>query len=91
MGYHVWYMPLTVGDRLLINQITDDNPAVQRDQRNRKKVHLILSKVDGDVFTEKTCDNLGANIVDTILMRYDEEEDSYFLLRLLQRRLSGSS
>lgn len=91
IGYHVWYTPLSIEDRLVLTQITDLSPEIQRDKRNRKKVYLILKKANDGVFTEDVCDKLAANIVDTILMRYDEEEDSRFLLPLLRRRLVTSS
>lgn len=90
IGFHVMYTPLTMEDRVSIHQILDPNLEVQRDKRNRKKVELILKKANDGVFTEEMIAGFAANLVDTILMRYDEEEDVHFLLRLIRKEWRGS-
>lgn len=89
IGYHVNYTPLTLEERIQINSITDENPDVQRDRRNTKKVYLLLNRADPETFTEEVVYQLAANIIDTILMEYDKAEDSRFLLPLMRTRFNG--
>ena len=89
IGYYVNYTPLTMEDRIQINSITDENPDVQRDRRNRKKAYLLLKRANPKTFTEEMINELAANIIDTILLEYDKAEDSRFLLPLMQTRFNG--
>lgn len=88
VGAFVEYMPLRPLDRVEINTIVDINQDVQRDMRNRKKVFLLLNRADKR-YTEVAIENLSAAIVDAILLEYEMQEDSHFLLPILSRRSDG--
>ena len=88
IGAFVEYMPLRPMDRIKINSITDPNPDVQRDKRNRRKVFLMLNRAD-ERYTETAIENMSAAIVDAILLEYEMREDSHFLLPILNRRSVG--
>ncbi len=88
IGAYVEYMPLRPLDRIEINGITDPNPDLQRDMRNRKKVFLMLNRAD-ERYTEKAIEEMGATIVDAILLEHEMVEDSRFLLPILNRRSDG--
>lgn len=86
IGYHIYYCPLRIEDRLKISDITDDNLEIQRDQRNREKVFLLLSRADPDFWTREVVYELAAVFIDAILYEYDDEEDTRFLLPIIRRR-----
>ena len=88
IGYHVYYKPLTISNRIDINSVTDPDQNIQRDKRNRRKVYLILARCYPQL-TQATIDGWAANMVDTILSEYDKAEDGRFLPPLMKRRLSG--
>ena len=88
IGAYVEYMPLRAMDRIEVNSIVDPNPDVQRDKRNRRKVFLLLNRAD-ERYTEVAIENMSATTVDAILLEYEMEEDSPFLLPILLRRNAG--
>lgn len=87
-SYYVEYCPLRIEDNITIKAITHENEEIQRNLRNRKKAHLILSRADNR-YTERIIKELASVIIDAILMEYDEAEDSHFLLPILKRRSDG--
>ena len=88
VGAYVEYMPLRSKDRIEVNGIVDVNPDVQRDKRNRRKLFLMLNRADVR-YTEEAIENMSAAIVDAILLEYEMQEDSRFLLPILNRRSDG--
>ena len=88
VGAYVEYMPLRSKDRIEVNGIVDVNPDVQRDKRNRRKLFLMLNRADSR-YTEEAIENMSAAIVDAILLEYEMQEDSRFLLPILNRRSDG--
>ena len=75
-------------DRIDFNGIIDPNPDVQRDKRNRRKVFLMLNRAD-ERYTEVAIENMSAVHIDAILLEYEMQEDSHFLLPILNRRSDG--
>ena len=90
IGAYVEYMPLRAMDRIDFNGIIDPNPDVQRDKRNRRKVFLLLNRAD-ERYTEVAIENMSAVHIDAILLEYEMQEDSHFLLPILSRRSDGLS
>lgn len=88
VGAYVEYMPLRGIDRVEVNSILDVNQDLQRDKRNRKMVHLMLSRADKR-YTEEAVNNLSAAIIDAILLEYEMKESSPFLQPILLRKGSG--
>lgn len=88
IGAYVEYMPLRSQDRIAVNSITDTNPDIQRDKRNREMVYLLLSRAD-ERYTREAVENLSAVLIDAILLEYEMQEDSRFLLPILNRKSDG--
>jgi hypothetical protein len=88
IGAYVEYMPLRSIDRIEVNSIIDSNPDIQRDKRNREMVFRLLSRADSR-YTREAIENLSAMIIDAILLEYEMQEDSRFLLPILNRKSSG--
>jgi len=89
LGYHVEYCPLRIEDRIEINRIVDNNLSIQRDKRNRKTIHLLLSRANPDVWTEDVVNQLAAQIIDIIIIEHNQQELGSFLQFLLPRKSSG--
>ena len=86
-SFHVMWCPLNSVDRVAVLRITDDNPDVQVDLRNRWAVYLMLSKADARC-TEKVVERMPAHWVDLILTKIGSEQNS-FLSPLVRNVLSG--
>jgi len=86
-SFHVYWCPLNSVDRVTVLRVTDENPDVQIDLRNRKAVYLMLSKADKRC-TEQLVQQMPAYWIDVILTKIAAEQNS-FLSPLVRNVLSG--
>ena len=86
-SFHVYWCPLNSVDRVTVLRITDENPDVQVDLRNRKAVYLMLNKADNRC-TEQLVQRMPAYWVDVIITKIAAEQNS-FLSPLVRSVLSG--
>ncbi len=88
-SFHVYYCPLNSVDRVEIMRIEDKNIDVQIDLRNRKAIHIMLSRAD-DRCTEEIVRRMPAYWIDMILTKVSVEQRS-FLSPLVKSVLLGLS
>lgn len=86
-SFHVFYCPLNSVDRVNVMKIEDKNFDVQIDLRNRKALHIMLSKAD-ERCTEAVVRRMPAAWIDVILTKISAEQRS-FLSPLVRSVLSG--
>ncbi len=86
-SFHVFYCPLNSIDRVNVMRIEDKNLDVQVDLRNRKAIHIMLSKAD-ERCTEEVVSHMPAVWIDVILTKISAEQRS-FLSPLVRSVLSG--
>lgn len=84
---HIYWCPLNSVDRVAVLRITDDNPEVQTDLRNRHAIYLMLSKADPQC-TKELIQRMPAYWLDVILTKIGVEQNS-FLSPLVKSVLSG--
>ena len=88
-SFHVYWCPLNSVDRVEIMRIEDKNSDVQIDLRNRKAIHIMLSKADRRC-TEEVVRRMPAYWIDAILTKVSAEQRS-FLSPLVRSVLTGLS
>jgi len=88
-SFHIYWCPLNSVDRVEIMRIEDKNSDVQIDLRNRKAIHIMLSKADRRC-TEEVVRRMPAYWIDAILTKVSAEQRS-FLSPLVRSVLTGLS